>query len=93
LPAKHARFAQESPTGTRPGGAFSIPRTLKGDKHEVEDTDFETARKRFRRDGCAVFGSSHNRPPDRDTAEKSALLFDLLGDDIDGIASLMEDLR
>lgn len=61
--------------------------------HEVEDTDFETARKRFRRDGCAVFGSTHNRPADTDTAEKSALLFDLLGDDIDGIASLMEDLR
>ena len=23
--------------------------------HEVEDTDFDTARKRFRRDGCVVF--------------------------------------
>ena len=61
--------------------------------HEVEDEDFETARRRFTREGCAVFGARHNRQPDRETAEKSALLFDLLGDDIDGIASLMEDLR
>ena len=61
--------------------------------HEVEDTDFDTARKRFRREGCAVFASSHNKPADSETAEKSAVLFDLLGDDIDGIASLMEDLR
>jgi len=59
--------------------------------HDVPDTDFDTARRRFRIEGCALFGSRHNRPIDGDTAAKSALLHDLLGDDLDGIASLMEE--
>ena len=37
-------------------------------------------------------GERHNSAVDSDRAAKSAVLHDLLGDDIDGIASLMEDL-
>lgn len=59
--------------------------------HAVPGEAFEAARRRFRAEGCAVFGSRHNTPIDADTAARSAALFSLLGDDIDGIASLMED--
>ena len=61
--------------------------------HEVEGETFDSSRLRFAREGCGLFGASHNRPADTDTAEKSALLFDLLGDDVDAIASFMEDFR
>jgi hypothetical protein len=59
--------------------------------HDVPDTNYATARRRFGRDGCAVFDTSHNSPIDAERAELSSVLFELLGDDVDGIASLMAD--
>ncbi|MCC6387411.1 MAG: hypothetical protein IT302_08520 [Dehalococcoidia bacterium] len=59
--------------------------------HDVPGTNYATARKRFAREGCALFETSHNDPPDSETAMRSGVLFDLLGDDIDGIASLMAE--
>ncbi|MGZ3472791.1 MAG: hypothetical protein ACXVA6_22775 [Isosphaeraceae bacterium] len=60
--------------------------------HAVPGTAFEAARRRFAAEGCGVFGTRHNSAVDSDKAAKSAVLHELLGDDIDGIASLMEDL-
>jgi hypothetical protein len=60
--------------------------------HDVPGVSFEEARRRFAAEGCAVFGSTHNAVVDADTAAKSAILHELLGDDIDGIAALMEDV-
>lgn len=60
--------------------------------HDVPGVAFESARRRFAREGCRVFGSTHNSAVDSDRAAKSAVLHQLLGDDIDGIAALMEDL-
>jgi hypothetical protein len=60
--------------------------------HGVPGVRFEEARRRFASEGCAVFGSTHNSAVDSDRAAKSAVLHQLLGDDIDGIAGLMEDL-
>ena len=51
---------------------------------------YAAALRRFGSDGCASFGLPHDGPFD-DKATLSAIAFDLLGDDIDGIASLMED--
>ncbi len=59
--------------------------------HDVPGTSSPTAQRRFARDGCAVFDTSHTSPIDADTAELSSLLLDLPGDDIDGGASLMAD--
>ncbi|MCZ2109614.1 MAG: hypothetical protein LC118_08615 [Dehalococcoidia bacterium] len=59
--------------------------------HDVPGTNYATARKRFAREGCALFETSHNDPPDSETAVRSGVCFELLGDDIDGIASLMEE--
>lgn len=50
------------------------------------------ARRRFAREGCRVFGTKHNSSADSDRAAKSAVLHQLLGDDVDGIAALVEDL-
>lgn len=60
--------------------------------HDVPGVPFEVARRRFAREGCRLFGTSHNDIIDADRAAKSAVLHQLLGDDVDGIAAMMEDL-
>lgn len=59
--------------------------------HEIPGEDFATAQRRFRSEGCAVFESRHNLSPDSEAAAMSSVLFELLGDDIDGVASLMDE--
>jgi len=63
--------------------------------HELVDDgdakDFHEARKLFQRKGCEAFGCSHNPIPLKTTALASSLMFDILGDDVDGIASMMDD--
>lgn len=56
------------------------------------DNHFAEVRADFARRGCeALFGAKHNTTPDREAAGVSAALFDLLGDDIDGIGAMLED--
>lgn len=45
----------------------------------------------FRKYGCTVLGTRHNATPDEDAALLARVAFDLGGDDIDGIASDLED--
>lgn len=46
----------------------------------------------FRQNGCVATGWTPLCAPSRPlVAEASAAMFDLLGDDVDGIASMMED--
>lgn len=52
---------------------------------------YSEARKLFQAKGCEAFGTSHGELNDKETAEASAMLFDMLGDDVDGIAAMMED--
>lgn len=59
--------------------------------HDVRGLSFEQARQSFSRFGCEVFNTSHNPEGDEDAADFSAALFDILGDDIDAIASELED--
>lgn len=65
--------------------------------HDVYDdgdrkVSFKTAYTRFRKIGCAVFQTSHNKTPGLDTAAKAQVVMDILGDDVDGAASMLEDL-
>lgn len=48
--------------------------------------------RRFRRDGCSVFNTRCNTVRNEEIAEKSAIIFDLLGEDLDGIASMSQDI-
>lgn len=57
---------------------------------EYEDR-FNQKRKEFRSVGCNVFNTKHNVPANRNVAAISQVAFDLMGDDIDGIASMMDD--
>ena len=53
--------------------------------------DYHKAVSLFRNKGCEAFGVSHNDIPDTNAAEISGMLFDVLGDDVDGIAAELED--
>ena len=61
--------------------------------HALPGVSFAAARRRFATDGCALFETRHNDVRDVDTAVRSSVLFSLLGDDLDGIAGLMDDVR
>lgn len=54
------------------------------------DRHFSAVRDDFRRRGCEVFGTRHGTV-DRGAAMLSDALFDILGDDIVGIASELSD--
>ena len=53
--------------------------------------DYSAARRLFQQKGCEAFDSKHNEPENKNVANLSAMMFDLLGDDVDGIAVEMED--
>lgn len=59
--------------------------------HDVPGVSYETARVRFRSEGCSLFETAHNDPPNAAAAARSRVLHDLLGDDLDGIAAEMAD--
>jgi hypothetical protein len=62
--------------------------------HELPE-GFERAYRKFRRDGCAVFETSHGtvNPELAELAEVAGILMDLLGDDVDGVAAELEDFE
>jgi len=45
----------------------------------------------FSRTGCEVFGEQHADPADQQRALAAAVAFELMGDDVDGVASFLED--
>lgn len=63
--------------------------------HEAEGMSFTAANNLFHTKGCgAVFGGSCKPvtdPGGRLRADVSAAMFDMMGDDVDGIAAMMED--
>jgi hypothetical protein len=64
--------------------------------HSVDGMDFRTATDKFRSIGCKVFGQECDTDIDEQDifrAEVSSLMMDLLGDDLDGVASMMDDFE
>jgi hypothetical protein len=69
--------------------------------HEVADEKgmtYQEVAAEFRINGCEAVGSSHNSPStERDSTfgltrqEAAGALYDLLGDDMDGAAAMMDD--
>lgn len=57
---------------------------------EDQAVDFEDAYRMFVVDGCEVFGSSHSLSK---ASPAIAMLTDLLGDDVDGLAAELEDFE
>lgn len=62
--------------------------------HEVEDLTYSQAYSSFRSEGCKVFTEQDCTPEVSSfRAEASSILMDLLGDDVDGVASLLDDFE
>ena len=59
--------------------------------HEIDGMDFDQARAAFFADGCDAVGFRCSDSRGSMVAAASAALADLLGDDIDGIAAMMDD--
>lgn len=55
-------------------------------------TSFDTVSRQFRAQGCKALGSRCNPTPDRDTAAAASAMYELLGDDLDGAAAMLEDM-
>lgn len=55
---------------------------------EGSAVDFEDARRQFAVHGCRAFGMTHN---DTTADPAIAMLTELLGDDVDGLAAELED--
>lgn len=64
--------------------------------HDVaddHDTDFTTVLHDFQHRGCEALDMTHSTNSDlRGMAAMSDALFDLLGDDVDGVAAVLEDI-
>jgi hypothetical protein len=56
-----------------------------------ECEDYHKAVSLFRNKGCEAFGCEHNSIPDDNAALLSSMLMDILGDDVDGLASELDD--
>jgi hypothetical protein len=63
-------------------------RAARGDK----DATYESVARDFRRRGCAALGGQCSDSPNTDRAEAASILYDMLGDDLDGAAALLEDM-
>lgn len=62
----------------------------------VDDGTFSSYREAaaaFRRSGCEGIGETHSENRNSYRADVSAAMFDLLGDDMDGAAAMMEDFE
>jgi len=59
--------------------------------HDVEDMTYQEASRAFRSKGCEGIGLTHSTGNDPLRSEAMGAMFDLLGDDVDGAASMMED--
>ena len=57
-----------------------------------EEHFWNPALKEFRKLGCKYFGTSHNEYVDKDAAAVSNILTEFLGDDVDGIENMLEDI-
>lgn len=73
--------------------------TICGDAWDIESlhhvgpgVGFDEAARLFRLMGCRAFrGQDHAPVIDKPAADAAVVLFDLLGDDVDGIAAMLED--
>lgn len=61
--------------------------------HDVAEElqfSFDETMKAFKKQGCEILGASHG-PINENRAAAVSVLFDIMGDDVDGIAAMLED--
>lgn len=59
--------------------------------HDWDGKTYDENRSAFFTQGCAGIGMTCNDVPNHGAAQVSSALYDLMGDDLDGILSGMED--
>lgn len=59
---------------------------------EADDVPYSVVAANFRADGCKALGMKCNTP-DPTRAAAAAAMYDLLGDDMDGAASMLDDFE
>jgi hypothetical protein len=64
------------------------------ERHENGDHDasYNSVAREFRGKGCEVFGCSHGHVSAM-AAELAAVAYDMMGDDMDGAASMLDDAQ
>lgn len=60
--------------------------------HELDDMDFKTAYRKFQKVGCEVFDTDHGEVNETAAALAQAA-YEVLGDDVDGAASMLDDAQ
>lgn len=58
---------------------------------EINGTSYAVEAKKFRAVGCATFDCSHNSDNVGDATEIASMIYDIMGDDMDGAASAFDD--
>lgn len=61
------------------------------DEAQVNGRSFDAVRADFYRRGCEALSGLHNDPVDSELREGISLIYELLGDDVDGAAAELED--
>lgn len=59
--------------------------------HHVAGKTYRQALHDFQARGCLALGSRHSAPANITAARAAAALYDILGDDADGAAAMLED--
>lgn len=63
------------------------------DVADMNETSYREVARDFQQRGCEALGETHNVGNDDGRGEVMSAMFDLLGDDIDGAAAMMEDFE
>ncbi len=61
--------------------------------HDVPGMTYAEAWKAFTQKGCEVFGTKHGEPLSKDDRGAIRLLYDVMGDDVDGAAAIIDDCK
>lgn len=61
--------------------------------HEVPDMTFDQAYKAFQSKGCEGVGLTHSTGNTSMRSDASSAMMDIMGDDPDGIAAMLEDFE
>lgn len=61
------------------------------DEADERNTTYREMQTRFAAKGCAAFDEAHNENGDQFRAAASGVLMEMMGDDFDGVAAMMQD--
>lgn len=82
-------YVEEKPDGYLHNTPWLNPKVGKWHDDRIYDKFYQTVRKEFTSGGCKAFGFPHN---DTKANPAYAAIYDMMGDDLDGAATFLEDM-